>query len=115
MSAHELAMALRLAYLTLHRRTNAQISDSGVTADQFVVLAALAEGRAVSQSELSDRTACDRNTLRAMLLLLEQRGLIERTSDPNDGRVWRVALTASGRRTFQRLWRQSRAIASNWR
>ncbi len=36
MSGHELAMALRLAYLTMHRRTDAVLAKHGVTADQFV-------------------------------------------------------------------------------
>ena len=37
---HEVGMALRAAYLALHRQTNDCFADDGVTADQFVLLAA---------------------------------------------------------------------------
>ena len=35
----ELPMALRAAYLALHRRSDARFLEYGVTADQFVLLA----------------------------------------------------------------------------
>ena len=110
MTAHELAMSLRLAYLALHRRTDAVMAQAGITADQFVVLAALAEGMALTQSELGERIGSDRNTVRAMLVLLEGRGLIVRTPQPLDRRARRVALTPRGRRTFGTLWRKSDAL-----
>src|SRR5208282_4950435 len=46
-SGREVARALRAAYLALHRQTNACFSRDGVTADQFVLLAALAETNGV--------------------------------------------------------------------
>src|SRR5262245_9522361 len=110
MPGHELAMALRAAYLAMHRRTDALMARSGVTADQFVVLAALAEGDAVTQRELVARTSSDPNTLRAMLVLLERRRLIQRRPHPTDGRARSVWLTQKGRRIFQTLWRGSEAL-----
>lgn len=103
-------MALRLAYLTLHRRTGAVVGELGITADQFVVLLTLGEGAALSQTELAERTATDRNTLRAMLLLLERAGVIHRKPNPSDRRVWRVSLTPLGRKTLQQSWRQSESL-----
>ena len=103
-------MSLRLAYLALHRRTDAVMAQAGITADQFVVLAALSEGMALTQSELGERIGSDRNTVRAMLVLLEGRGLIVRTPQPLDRRARRVALTPRGRRTFRTLWRKSDAL-----
>lgn len=110
MTAHELAMSLRLAYLALHRRTDAVMAKAGITADQFVVLAALSEGMVLTQSELAERIGSDRNTVRAMLVLLERRGLIVRTPQPLDRRARRVALTPRGRRTFRTLWSKSDAL-----
>jgi DNA-binding MarR family transcriptional regulator len=110
MGGHELAMALRAAYLAIHRRTDALLARSGVTADQFVVLAALAKGEALTQSALVDRTSSDPNTLRAMLVLLERRGLIERRPHPTDGRARSVSLTRNGKSAFQKLWRASDAL-----
>ena len=46
----------------------------------------------------------DPSTVRAMLVLLEQRGLVERDTHPTDARARTVALTAKGERAFRRLW-----------
>lgn len=100
----ELPMALRAAYLALHRRSEAQFATLDVTADQFVLLATLAEGRALTQRELARRMPSDPSTVRAMLVLLERRGLVKRNAHPTDGRARTVALTAAGRRTFDKLW-----------
>ena len=86
-TGHELAMALRAAYLAMHRRTDAALARHGVTADQLVLLAALSAGDALTQSALGRQTNCDPNTVRAMLVLLEKRGLIARTPHPSDGRA----------------------------
>ena len=103
-AGHDLAMALRAAYLTMHRRANAEFARFGLTADQFVILTALAEGDEVTQKELARRTASDANTMSEMLGRLEQRGLIARERDADDGRARRVSLTASGREVQRRAW-----------
>jgi DNA-binding MarR family transcriptional regulator len=74
-----------------------------VTADQFVVLAALAEADALTQRELARRVCSDASTVRAMLLLLERRGLVARGPHPSDGRARRVALTPRGRRAYRTM------------
>jgi DNA-binding MarR family transcriptional regulator len=112
MTGHELALALRFAYLTLHRRTGAALSADGVTADQFVVLSALSKSAALTQRELVERTASDPNTLRAMLVLLERRGLVERRPHPTDGRARCVSLTNQGRRVYRKLWSRSESLRS---
>src|SRR3954447_24889351 len=104
-AGHELAMALRAAYLALHRRSDARFAPRGVTADQFVLLATLARGgEALTQRELARRMSSDPSTVRAMLVLLEQRGLVERDTHPSDARARTVALTAKGLRAYERLW-----------
>lgn len=110
MRGHQLAMALREAYLALHRRTDAIMARSGVTADQFVVLASLTEQIALTQRDLVVRTSSDPNTLRAMLILLERRGLIERRPHATDSRARTVSLTRKGRSAFRKLWRQSETV-----
>jgi len=101
---HELPIALRAAYLALHRRSEAAFESHGVTADQFVLLATLNRGHALTQRELARRMSSDPSTVRAMLVLLERRGLVEREAHPTDARARTVALTAKGTRAFQRLW-----------
>jgi DNA-binding MarR family transcriptional regulator len=103
-AGHDLAIALRAAYLALHRRSEAAFAPSGVTADQFVLLATLDRGTAVTQRELARRMSSDPSTVRAMLVLLEQRGLVERDPHPTDARARTVALTAAGKRAVGKLW-----------
>ncbi|MBB6051172.1 MarR family winged helix-turn-helix transcriptional regulator [Armatimonas rosea] len=93
---HELALALRSAYLEMHRCVDTQFRQTGVTADQFVVLSALAEAGCLTQRRLADQITCDQNTLRAMLLLLEKKGLVLRQPHPTDGRARLVSLTSEG-------------------
>lgn len=107
---HGLAMALRAAYLAMHRRADARFARRGVTADQFVLLAALADGAAVTQRDLARRTGSDPNTVRAMILLLEKCKLVARGSHPTDGRARTVALTPAGRAAYRRLWRDSESV-----
>jgi DNA-binding MarR family transcriptional regulator len=81
-----------------------------VTADQFVLLATLARGQALTQRELAARMPSDPSTVRAMLVLLERRGFVSREMHPTDGRARTVALTASGRRKFRRVFKAGEAI-----
>lgn len=101
---HDLAMALRTTYLAMHRQADARLARIGITADQFVVMNALATEPALTQSALARRACSDPNTVRAMLLLLERRGLISRSKHPTDGRARTVKLTAKGRRVHESAW-----------
>jgi DNA-binding MarR family transcriptional regulator len=109
-SGHELAMSLCAAYLVMHRRTGALLARTRVTADQFVVLSALAEADALTQRDLVSRTSSDPNTMRAMLVLLERQGLIKRRPHASDGRARSVSLTRTQRYTFRTLWRESEPL-----
>jgi DNA-binding MarR family transcriptional regulator len=107
----ELPIALRAAYLALHRRSDAAFAPRGVTADQFVLLATLARGgEALTQRELARRMPSDPSTVRAMLVLLEPRGLVERDTHPTDARKRTVVLTAEGEREFRHLWTAGETI-----
>lgn len=101
-TGHELAMGLRRAYVALHRSTNASLVDCGVTADQFVVLAALLEGGPMTQTQLSQRTFSDPNTISAMLGRLQDLGCINRKRHKADGRFRVVSLTQRGRNMLGR-------------
>lgn len=109
-SGHQVAMALRAAYLAMHRQTNDCLAKEGVTADQFVLLSALEEADAVTQQELVRRVGSDPNTMRAMLVLLEDRGLVARERHPSDGRARSVTLTGKGRQAFKKLWSKSESL-----
>lgn len=106
----ELPMALRAAYLAMHRQSDAEFVSHGVTADQFVLLATLARGNALTQRELARRMPSDPSTVRAMLVLLEKQGLLKRDEHPSDSRARTVALTAAGKRKFRQLWDAGESI-----
>ena len=97
-------MELRTAYLAMHRWADAHVARHRMTAEQFLLLAQLADCDGVTQRELVRRASSDTNTVRAMLLVLERRGLVERRRHPADGRARSVTLTSKGRRIYERLW-----------
>ncbi len=109
----ELPMALRAAYLALHRQTDSVFRKHGITADQFVLMASLSRGVALTQRELASRMSSDPSTVRAMLVLLEKQDLICRQSHPSDSRARTVSLTTAGKRKFRQLWRASESIRKN--
>jgi DNA-binding MarR family transcriptional regulator len=102
-TGHDIAMGLRAAYLLMHRQTNSFLAPFGMTADQFVLLALLAEKDGITQQELTQRANSDPNTIRAMLVLMENNGVVARDQHPTDGRARRVSLTRSGRLTYSKL------------
>jgi DNA-binding MarR family transcriptional regulator len=106
----ELPLALRAAYLAMHRQSDAKFAEYHVTADQFVLLATLSRGNAITQRELAKRMTSDPSTVRAMLVLLEKQGLVERDVHPSDLRARTVSLTAAGKRKFRQLWNAGESI-----
>jgi DNA-binding MarR family transcriptional regulator len=106
----ELPIALRAAYLAMHRSSDAQFARYGVTADQFVLLAVLSRGTALTQRELARRMPSDPSTVRAMLVLLEKQELVQREAHPTDSRARTVSLTAAGKRKFRQLWSAGESI-----
>jgi len=112
---HELAMLLRKAYLSFHRRANARAIKLGVTADQFVVLTMLIEKEGITQITIVERTASDPNTVAAILRLLEGRGLVRREAHAHDGRARCVFLTPAGRQMQRRVAKQANLLlAAMW-
>lgn len=105
-----LPLALRSAYLALHRRTDAVLSPLGLTADQFVLMLALTEDETLTQKELADRISSDPSTIRAMLVLLEKKGMIIRRQHPKDLRAKAVSLSAAGRKKAKQAWSVSQPI-----
>ncbi len=105
-----LPLELRAAYLALHRSSDMQFAKFGVTADQFVLLATLARGHALTQRELAARMPSDPSTVRAMLVLLEERGLVSRDAHPTDARARTAALTKVGLSKYRQLWKAGQAI-----
>ena len=100
----EFSMRLRRAYLSMHRRANANFARYGVTADQFVALTALASRGGLTQQELVRACYSDPNTVRALLERLERQELVIREPHATDRRARVASLTERGRALQRELW-----------
>jgi DNA-binding MarR family transcriptional regulator len=58
------------------------------------ILVPLFEEDGLRMGELGARAGLSKQTMTTMVRLLERDGLVTRTRDPDDGRAWRVELTA---------------------
>ena len=89
-------MALRHAYMRLHRDTCARCAEENITADQFVLMNVVESAGSAKQSTLVELVDSDANTISAMLRRLQHRGLIGRETHPDDLRAKTVKLTEKG-------------------
>jgi len=74
-----------------------------ITPEQWAVLIRLWERDGRSQSDLSDATFRDRPTMSRILDGMEERDLVERHVDPEDGRARSIHLTRRGRELRKKL------------
>jgi DNA-binding MarR family transcriptional regulator len=92
--------AQRLKY-KLHQTFQAKGYD--ITPEQWAVLNRLWEQDGLSQVELAERTFKDKPGTTRILNLLEQKGVVNRRRDVEDGRILRVFLTKAGRDLKEKL------------
>jgi DNA-binding MarR family transcriptional regulator len=94
-----LPLLLRRAWFGLNQAFRRRIAHLGLTPDQYTVLRTLAEAgaRGLGQRELTRRMASDPNTVAALLVRMEETGLIARRTDRRDRRAKRIAARAVGR------------------
>lgn len=85
------ARAIRQAY-------DRELASLGLNLSQASLVAFVAEFGAQSQSQLAARLNLGRAATGSVVDQLEARGIIERSADAHDRRVWRVDLTPEGRR-----------------
>lgn len=77
-------------------------ADLGITARQFVVLAAIDGLERPSQTTLCETSGIDRSTLADIVRRLEMRGLIHRERTKSDARMYAVSVTDEGRALLMR-------------
>jgi DNA-binding MarR family transcriptional regulator len=81
---------------TVSRRLSAHLERYDLTLAQFGVLAQLQAVPDLSQQKLADWLFVTKGNIVGMLNRLEDRGLVERRPDPQDGRTHMVSLTQQG-------------------
>ena len=88
----------------LHVAAWTRIVSTEISTVQYSVLVVLdRNGGAMSQRELCDAVDLDRSTIADLVARMERRGLVVRSSDPEDRRRKRVGLTDFGRAERWRL------------
>jgi DNA-binding MarR family transcriptional regulator len=97
-SAVTAARELRVLFSRLRRRLRDLGVDDDLTPSQTAVLTRLWKEGASSASGLAGAEGVRPQSMATIVAALEQRGLIERTPDPEDGRRQVVSLTGQGRR-----------------
>jgi len=96
-ASREIAAAPAAAKLA--RQITIPLTDHDLSLSQYRVLVFLDEGGA-APSDLADRLSVSRPSITALMDGLDERGLVERHRDPDDGRRVVHHLTAAGRRTL---------------
>src|SRR5688500_12994862 len=84
---HCLCLATQRAARALARRFDEALRPVGLTSGQFSLLMSLNRPKPPSIGSVAALLAMDRTTLTANLKPLERRGVVERTSDPDDRRA----------------------------
>ena len=85
------------------RRLRASDLELGLTPARFSALASLVfHGGPMNLAQLARFERVRPPTITRLVRELERDGLVTRRPDPDDGRAWRVAVTAAGRRLVER-------------
>jgi DNA-binding MarR family transcriptional regulator len=102
-------LAHQIQFLTARARSrgtghaNALLkAELGLKVSHFSVLSVAANGTNPTQRELSEFLDLDPSQVVALVDVLEQRGLVERLTDPKDRRSRMIAVTNEGHRVEQR-------------
>ena len=91
-SFSELAAEFRRYYVRA-----AEVASPGMLPGTFKLLTVVARLGPITLSALAERLTADKGMLSRQVSELESLGMIERTSDPDDGRVRLIAATEFGR------------------
>ena len=82
--------------LKVHRALNLLLGELDLSLAQHEILVTISRYRGLTQRELSEQLLVVKSNATALLKKLEARGLVRRTSDPNDSRIKRLSLTRAG-------------------
>lgn len=93
-----LNFVLTKAQRNIHQLFKAELAPFGVTPGQYGVLRCLWDENAQTAKKLADRLALDGSTITGILDRMEQKGLIEKQTDPKDRRAMQVMLTTKGKK-----------------
>lgn len=91
-------------YQAFERYSAAHVRSMGLTPAQFDVLATLGKTEGMSPGQLVRKTLITKGTLTGVVDRLQDKGLVQRLPDPNDGRGQIVRLTPQGQSLFEQVF-----------
>ena len=86
------------------RELSQGLKEYGLRVPEWRALAALYARKDSTMGELAELATIDRTTLTRTIDRMEEAGWLSRLADETDMRITRLALTAAGRRMFDRIW-----------
>jgi DNA-binding MarR family transcriptional regulator len=100
--AKQLAPALRLGVMRLARRLRQEHAPGEVTPSMLSALSTIERLGPITLGDLAAVEQVQPPSMTRIVSRLEEQGLVARTGDQSDRRVFRVAVTADGRRFVAR-------------
>jgi DNA-binding MarR family transcriptional regulator len=100
------------------RRLRTRHHEDAVDPSSFPLAKQLLHSESMRVSDLATCVELDASTVSRQIKQLEDKGIVERTADPADGRASLVRLTESGREllvaTFRRRFERIKAVLEPW-
>jgi len=87
----------------MRRNFDERVREIGVTRPQWQVLSVLSRNAGTNQGGLAELLEVEPITLGRMIDRLQDADLVERQSDPNDRRAWRLYVTPRGASLIEQL------------
>lgn len=94
----QLSEQLSRAFVAMARRINDGRGD--ISRPDYIVLARLAARECTRSRELADAEGLDPSTMSRRIASLVERGLVQRSTDPQDRRAHTLALTDAGQQAL---------------
>ena len=90
-------------YTRIYSRQCFKNNNFDITPEQFVVIEVLMHHDGLYQRQLSEITLKDRPNITRIINILEENGYVERKSDKNTRKVFKIYLTQKAKETFPKL------------
>lgn len=96
MVQERLGYVIKRTQQVLRLRMDKELIEAGITTPQYAALSVLEEDQGLSNAELARRCFLRPQTMHKIVTGLEDKGFIERKSDPSHGRKIKTKLTPEG-------------------
>lgn len=102
-ASKSIAYKVKVLSQLIGRRAQAELQPYGLTPFHMLVLSCLAEEDHLPATKIADRLNEVGATMTGVLDRMEEKGLLTRSRDTHDRRVWRISLTTTGKKLYSSL------------